>query len=65
MAAACAEVGAFDVAVQWQNRAIEVYAAKRRSSGEGNLPEESGMRDRLSLYNRRLPYHEKPDRAGP
>ena len=26
---------------------------------------EMDLRDHLSLYQRRLPYHEKPDRAGP
>jgi tetratricopeptide (TPR) repeat protein len=61
LAAACAEAGDFDAAVKWQARAIELLLARNRGVGDVRNPrKEMSMRDRLSLYNTRMPYHEKP-----
>ena len=64
LAAAHAETGDFDAAVKWQTRAIDLHNAKHRGDANAlNLGQETEMRDRLALYQRRMPYREKY--AGP
>lgn len=59
LAAACAETRDFDAAVKWQARAIELHLARNRGVDPLiNVREEADLKYRLSLYNRRLPYHE-------
>ncbi len=48
LAAACAETGAFDAALKWQTKAIELL------SDEG---EKKDYRTRLKLYQEKKPYH--------
>lgn len=50
LAAACAEAGDFDGAVKWQAKAIEL-ARKPEDKQE--------FQDRLELYQRKKPYHQK------
>lgn len=62
LAAASAESGDFDAAVKWETWAIDLKKSQNRLTGD--VPKESWMRDRLSLYRKRQPYHE-PDKSGP
>jgi serine/threonine-protein kinase len=48
LAAACAEVGNFDDALKWENRALELKLSKE---------DEAGARERLALYGQKKPYH--------
>ncbi len=59
LAAASAEAGDFDAAVKWETQAIDLE--KARNLRTGDTQKEFQMRDRLSLYKKRQPYHEIPD----
>lgn len=66
LAAACAEVGDFDAAVGWQSRAVSLFTAKidrvdRRLAA--TKTRDADLSHRLYLYKKRLPYHERSDRA--
>jgi tetratricopeptide (TPR) repeat protein len=63
LAAACAEAKDFDAAVKWETQAIEMLTAQ--GPDQTNFRKEFAMRDRLSLYERRQPYHQDPDKARP
>jgi tetratricopeptide (TPR) repeat protein len=54
LAAACAEAGRFDDAVKWQSKYLESDYLK--SNPANDTPEKA--RARLSLYERKRPYHE-------
>ena len=51
LAAACAEAGDFDAAVQWQSKAIELQGDEKRKAD---------YRARLTLYREKKPYRESP-----
>jgi hypothetical protein len=59
LAASCAESGDFASAVKRETQAIDLERA--RNSQTGDFQKEFRMRDRLSRYKRRQPYHVKPD----
>ena len=51
LAAACAEAGDFDAAVQWQSKAIELLSDEKRKAD---------YRTRLTLYREKKPYRDSP-----
>jgi tetratricopeptide (TPR) repeat protein len=65
LAAACAEAMDFDAAVKWEIRAIEMWNAQDIATATSNLRKEFAMRDRLSLYKRRQPYHANQHQVRP
>lgn len=65
LAAAHAEVGDFDAAVQWQTRALQVFAAGNdKADRRIKFRQDAAMNLRLYRYKRGMPHHERPDRAG-
>ena len=65
LAAAHAEVGDFDAAVQWQTRALQVFTAGNdKADRRIKFRQDAAMNLRLYRYKRRMPHHERPDRAG-
>ena len=55
LAAACAEGGKFDEAVEWQKKALERFA----SQAEGSPKTQAEMQARLALYEAHKPYRTK------
>jgi tetratricopeptide (TPR) repeat protein len=65
LAAAHAEVGDFDSAVEWQTRALQVFTAGNdKADRRIKFRQDAAMNLRLYRYKRRMPHHERPDRAG-
>jgi tetratricopeptide (TPR) repeat protein len=52
LAAACAEAGDFEQAVKYEKQAIDMAQSEDR--------DQAALQRRLTLYENRLPYHEKP-----